>query len=378
MKIKSLLASISLMLLLSTSCVRQQLEEVIYTKALIPVLIDWETKALMYVDNDPDQDLYSASVWLFPTAESRYQGDPLEYKLSDPECGYIEVPVGVYDVLIFNKTTGDYTSSVGFRGTDSFDTFEYYTNVSSKSSLFTSVVDDDFSAEPDLLAAWTFEDGGKLTVTYEEILYYEKIAAVKTLLTKADDPATKATAADFAEFPEELKQLLNVVPERVVHNVTIEERLHNLHSASVAQANLRGMSHSVLLASRKYSTTTMPYVVTFTNKYLDYYGSDCDMMSGSTNVIGLPSQSSSYSVETRFSLIDTYDGTTYWPLVPSTGYFYDVSDQVNNAEIGLDKALWITLYYCDGDPILPDLDPSNSGGFDVGVNDWDEPIIIPL
>ncbi|MFI3248452.1 MAG: DUF5119 domain-containing protein [Rikenellaceae bacterium] len=395
MNIRRFIISLPLLLSLVVSCVRQDLEEIFYSKALIPVLIDWETKALMYVDNDPNNDLYSASLWLFPTANSTYQGAPLEYKLTDPEHDYIDVPVGEYDVLVFNKTVGDYSSNVGFRGTDSFETFEYYTNPSSKATLFSSVCEGEtFSSEPDLLAAWTFADGETLKVTYNEIVWYEKIEDVRS---RTKSSSTKVTEEDFSELPDELKQLIYIVPERLVHKVFIKERLTNLQAASAAQANFRGSSSSVLLASRSYSTETIPYVVTFSEKYYDYFDDSCrDLMVGSSNVIGPLYQESNYSVETIFSLTGTYEGSSTYPASPSTGLYFDASYQVNNAEIDLDKYFTIWICYCGGDgegdddedtPTIPDIDDDDDdyeeshgsdGAFDVGVNSWDDPIVIPL
>ncbi len=409
MKIRSLLLTLPVLLSLALSCVRQDLEEKIYSTALIPVLIDWETKALMYVDNDPDQDLSSASLWLFPTSNSTYQGAALEYKMSDPEYDCIDVPVGEYNVLVFNKSVDDYSSNVGFRGTNSFETFEYYTNTSSTTTLFSSVCSgEEFSAEPDLLAAWTFDDGETLKVTDNEVMYYQKVSDIRTLI-KTKSSATKAEAEDFSDLPAELLQLINIVPERIVHRVTIEERVANLQYAEAAQANFRGSSSSALLASRSYSTTTMPYVVTFTERYLGYYDGGCDLMIGHSNVIGPLEEDSDYSVETIFSLTGTYQGSSTYPISPSTGLYFDASDQVNEAEIDLDKYFTIYISYCDGNggsSAIPELDddddddgdkvdvdidvdddddddddsyePGGDGAFDVNVNDWGDPIDLQL
>ncbi|MFR9515001.1 MAG: hypothetical protein SNH64_06670, partial [Rikenellaceae bacterium] len=83
MRIERLYLLPLMLLSLFCACDRQDLEEYLYSKAMFPVLIDWESKALMSVDDDPDEDLYSASIWLFPTESSTYQGAPLEYKLSN-------------------------------------------------------------------------------------------------------------------------------------------------------------------------------------------------------------------------------------------------------------------------------------------------------
>ncbi|MFR9603866.1 MAG: DUF5119 domain-containing protein [Rikenellaceae bacterium] len=355
------------------SCDRQDLEEKVYTHALLPVLIDWESKALLYVDNDTNGDLYSASVWLFPTATSEYQGDAMEFKLSDPELGYIEVPVGEYDVLVFNKTVSDFTSNVGFRGTDKFDTFEYYINEDSRFSLFSSRSDSDItSLAPDMLAAWSMEDGGTLVVTQGMLGYYEEIVSLRSRYS-----STKATVDDFADLSDDLKQLLYVTPERLIHNVTLVETVWNMNNATAAQATLKGMSTSVNLSKKSYSTTTTSHVVTFTTKdYLDDLEFKHGTMSGSTNVVGPLDEDSSYSVETLFTLASEYDGSLIYPTPPADPYTADVSSQVNEAIIGLDKCFSI---YIDIGIELPELQVEiEDSGFSVNVSDWGETIVIPM
>ncbi|MFR9515475.1 MAG: DUF5119 domain-containing protein, partial [Rikenellaceae bacterium] len=332
-------------------------------------------KALMSVDDDPDEDLYSASIWLFPTESSTYQGAPLEYKLSDPEHEYIEIPIGEYNVLVFNKTVSDYTANVGFRGTDSYETFEYYVNSSTKATLFNSKGSDQESAsEPDMLAAWSFDEGETLKVTFNEIGYYEKVAELRSRTKGNDDVSTKVTADDFSELSDELKQLLYITPERVVHNVTLHEEVENLHSASFAQANLNGLSSSVKLSSKSYSSATSSHVVTFTNKYYTDSDNEDGYMTGSINVIGPLEEESDYSVEVIFTLYEECDGSLTYPTPPADGFLFDVSDQVNEAIIDLDKSFTIYL----DQVALPYIMNKGDSGFNVTVTDWGDPTVVPL
>lgn len=357
-----------------SSCVRQTLEEVLYSKALIPVLIDWESKAAMYVDDDPEEDLYSASVWLFPTADSKYQGDPLEYKLADPEHEYIEVPVGEYDVLVFNKTVDDYSGSVGFRGTDSFDTFEYYLQPSvSASSLFSISKSDDVetSQYPDLLAAWSMEDGGKLVITYNEITSYEAVSDARSRTKSRAD--TKVTADDFSDLDPALLQLVGITPERLTHHVTVIETIENIHSLYYAQVTLEGLSSSVKLASKDYSSDITSHLATLTTMVYTDQENQIGEISGSFNIIGPLDESSSYYLNTYFNLMEEYNGSYLFPTPPEGSLTTDVTDQVENAVLGLEKHFDIRA-----SATLPYLVLSGNGGFDIIVGEWGPTTVIPM
>lgn len=365
-----------LSLFVMSSCHRQVLEDVLYNKALIPVIIDWETRALLYVDNDPENDLYSASVWLFPTPESEYQGEPLEYRLGDPEYGYIEVPVGEYDVLVFNKTISDYSDNVGFRGTNGFDTFEYYVNYDTRASLFSKVDDkEEAYSYPDMLAAWSTNETNRLKVTLDMLGYYEfvKIVRSRVARSRAEDTTTKVTADDLSDLDPELLQLTNIVTERLVHNVTTKVDVTNLRSATSAEGSLLGMSSSVLLASHKYSTSTVSHNALFTSRVFTDEEKRNGYLLSNFNVIGPLESDSDYSVKLLFTLVDEYEGSILYPTPPAAPFVRDVSSQVNNAEIGLEKHLDL---YIDEAIDLPDV--SLGGGFDIGVDDWGETVIIPL
>ncbi len=380
------------LLLTSVSCHRQKLEEILYTKALIPVLIDWETRALLDVDNDPDENLYSASVWLFPTAESFYQGDPLECKLSNAVYDYIEVPIGIYDVLVFNNTVGEYSSNVGFRGTDSFDTFEYYTNPYTTSSSSSSSVDGkELRLEPDLLAAWRTTEDTRLVVTKDMI---EQIAAIlickeyindKYIVNRSTTSSAVASksisVSDFDDLDDEFKQLLNLMPERLTHIITVTECVSNLHSASAALGTMCGMSSSVTLAGANYSSTQTAHYFYFENKYLTSEDGRDGYIDAEFRAIGPLAQEESplYDLKSLFSLYATYNDSYYYPTPPDDPYSFDVTEQVFDGEaaMGLDKVIPIDIC-TQADVTLPDVGVGGEGGFEPNVNGWDDEIDVPI
>ncbi len=382
--------SLSILYLLTVGCHRQKLKEIVYTKALIPVLINWETRALLYADNDPDQDLYSASVWLFPRQSSEYQGAPLEYRLDNAVYSYIDVPIGVYDVLVFNKTIGEFSSNVGFRGTDKFDTFEYYTKpyVDSKSSKVYDG-DQELRLEPDLLAAWRSEHDKPLVVTADMIRQMSDIVLCRDHLatrfmsgkgTSMAAAALNIKPSDFDDLSQEMRQLIDLKAERLTHITPIREYVRNLHSAKKAVGTLCGVSSSVKLAAAEYSTTQTAYNFTFDSKTITSDDEKDGYMDCEFRVTGplAEKEHASYQIKNLFILHEEHDGSYIFPTEDDGPLSFEVADLVNEgvAKMGLDKVIPITISY-DFGIVLPDVE-FGSDGFDANVNGWDDEVIVPL
>ena len=390
---KQLQFTIVLFILASVvGCHRQKLEEIVYTKALLPVLIDWETGALLDVDNDPDENLYSSSVWLFPRAGSKYQGAPLEYRLGNAVYDYLDVPIGVYDVLVFNKTVGEYSENVGFRGTDKFDTFEYYTEPY-LSSISKSVEIDglELRCEPDLLAVWRSSDDKPLEVTYEMIMRIDDIIRCRdNIATKylKDIKAVSLSVAsknispdEFNELDEDMSQLVNLVPERLTHIVPTRMYVNNIHSAKLAIGVLKGMSSSVKLASAEYSTTQTAYRFSFTSKTFTDDEKKNGYMDAEYRIIGPLSEDSNadYELQSSFTLFNyESDEDLVYPEPPADSFKFNVNSQIKSGReaMGLDKVIPVEIDE-DENVTLPDI-ALPGGGFDVDLNDWDDEIDVPI
>ncbi len=386
----TILLALLTLLIASVSCHRQELEEVFYSKALLPILINWESKAQMDIEEDPNDDLYSASVWLFPTSESRYQGDPLVYKLTNAVYDYIEVPIGVYDILVFNKTIGEFSSNVGFCGTDQFETFEYYTKPYLASNYKGASVDDkEVRLEPDLLAVWRSSAQGQLVVTLEMIHKIESIQLCrenldsKFFVGKAESSkviALNITPDDFADLDKELTQLVGLEPERLTHTITVEQCVNNLHSASSATGAMCGISSSVKMARAEYSQIQTAQYFPFDTKTITAENGKNGYMNAKFRVIGTVAQTlnPTYDLKTQFTLFDTYDDSYIYPTPPNEAFSFEVTDQIFEGEalMGLDKLIALSTCHL-GDVTIPDISVGGDG-FDVNVNGWDNEIIVPL
>ncbi len=343
------------------SCERRPLEEPGYRTALIPVSILWEDAGLD-PDNDPAHDVYSASVWLFAKDGSPLFGDKpyREYRLVNPSEGEIEVPVGEYSVLIFNNTVSDFSSNVAFRGTDSYETFEYYAFPNTRSSYMRSE-GKSLILEPDILAAWhldTFEvTSGMITRT-----------RTRGNDLRADDP---------------VRSLLDVRPQLLTPRVHVIAHVHNLAAAASASAALLGMGSSVLLATGRTQAPASTYVFSMNNRQLE----EPDLMHGTVeaqfNSFG-PLQTSDnpqYGLEISFSLHQSYKGSVTFPTPPAPPFTFDVTGQVYSveAELHIDLEIGIEVGH-EIDLPLPvnGGGTGGKGGFGIGVSDWGDPINIPI
>lgn len=354
------------------SCHRQKIYDTSCPYALIPVLIDWESKALLDINNDPDDDLYSASVWLFPTEQSSYQGSPLEYRIQNAVHDVISIPIGIYKVLIFNKTTDDYSDNVGFRGIDSYDDFEYYVLYDTSSSLFSDITDEEVKLlEPELLAAWSMSGDEVLEISSQMVSYADIVDSLSgNIVSKSS--YQEISVDDYSTLPEELKQLVGVAPKRLTHIVKVDKGVTNLNSAKSAQGRLYGMCGSVKLASGVYSNQRGIYTFQYTDRKYNSGSTTDGVIEAEFNVIGrLGSSEQEYNIETLFTLASDYDNSTTYPTPPQSPFNDDVTDQIEGNHLGLDLYIDITI---DQNAELPEIATGSDDSFNLGVDDWDEEV----
>ena len=366
-----LLVSVS-MAVANHSCVRQELEEDFYSTALIPVRIDWSLTDLD-PDNDPNGDIFSASVWFFPKSGSRYQGAPLVYKLSNPRGQNIEVPIGIYSILIFNNTIDEYSGNVGFRGTDRYETFEYYSkpNLASNNTRAGEITP---ILEPDYLAAWRMD-------TYEVT---PDMVMVTRSMTKANMSESRIISADVAT-----KALSAITPLPLTKRVHIVIKVVNINAAKAAQGNFINTSHSVFLAQGSYTNSASSFVFPLNNrKYLE--GSNTvGTIEATFNTFGLREGNilGQYMLSTTFILNSEYGGSMVYPTPPAAPYLFDVTKEFTES---IASVIVISIGFNagpGGDPataIPPELPEGigaggNGGGlFGISVEEWGEVEDIPV
>lgn len=344
-----------------SSCERRPLVDELHETALIPVSIDW-SEALLDPDNDPNGDVYSASVWLFPQPDSRYQGKPLEFKLNNPRGGEIEVPVGKYAVLVFNNTVMDFSENVGFRGTDKYETFEYYALPDTRASRYSKSGYDNLILEPDIIAAWNLDE-------------FEVTPDMVTLTRSTSENSSLAAR-------QQVKALSNVTPHRLTYVVKSLVRVVGLNNAKAAQGAVTGFGSSVFLATGRVAPPPSTLVFNLNNRqWLNSEQTVGTIESAPFNAFGPASGDPSAACYhlTSFTLRGEWEGSTTYPTPPAAPFTHYITNQINK-NISLYINLNVGFEVKPGNPeiVLPDFSIQGDGGFGVGLEDWGEEVVIPL
>ena len=338
--------SLGLALSLLVSCERRPVDEDSYDKAKVPVTIDWVTLAKL----DPDknkEDIYRASVWFFSKDGAVFDGKSYkEFRLSDPRSGEVTLPIGHYSILVFNNSVDEFSDNVGFRGTDAYDTFEYYAKPATDSRAGANPV-----LEPDILAAW-------------RIAEYE---VTPEMVRESRGLTTSLTEAERAQAKEDLKKLLNLQPERLTYTVHARAYVGYLKScAKPADAVLIGMAHSVKLASKEVSITPSSFSFQMNNRQYDPANPKNGWIESYFETLGMLAEPTDYRLTLRFTLIGSYNGSTSFPASSASPFTFDVTGQLRNHPSASDADYYIKLK--DSDNItLPELIP---GSFSPAIGDW--------
>lgn len=359
------------------SCERRHLVEGYQTTALIPINIDW-SDAKLDPDDDPDDDVYSASAWFFPDDTSQ---TVIQKRLTDASGGTVELPVGTYSVLIFNNTVSDF-SNIQFRGTDSFDTFEAYSGADTKSVFYSKSDATEVTSKPEILASWSITD---FEVT-EEMVTTSRTIDLSTLVTATASTSTDITASTSTKTSttlstkaaatrtteENLATLTSVKPQLVVDTASVVVHVQGLNNASSASGTHTGLASSVFMASGTTSDDQITHSFTLSDR--SYYdGSSSDgTVSASYRSFGRHSDRDdlSHSMSIDFTLNDDSSHPTQE---------FDITDQVHSTDDRLGLLTTVGLSDSDTDHtiVLPDVD-TDSDGFSIGLDDWDTEVDIPL
>lgn len=346
---KQLLPLIIIVVLLG--CKRREMSEESYVlTALIPINIDW-SEAKLDPDNDPQDDVYSASAWFYSQDDDSQ--DVIIKRLTNPSGDTIELPVGTYSVLIFNNTINDF-ANIEFRGTDSFDSFEAYSSSDTQSIFYSKADGTSTSVKPDILATWSITD---FEVSQE-------------MVTVSRNGGYSAMATRSTE--ENLAKLSDVKPQLVVDTASVTVHVQGLNNASSATGVHTGLSSSVYMASGTTSDNQTSHTFTLSNRtYYDDSSSD-GTVSASYRSFGRHSQTDtlSHSLQIDFTLNDSSSHPTQE---------FDVSDQVNSSSSRLQLSTTVGLEDSDSDHtiVLPDVS-IDGDGFNIGLDDWDTEVDVPL
>ena len=342
--------SLGLALSLLVSCERRPVDEESYDKAVIPVTIDWVTLANLDPVNDKE-DIYRASVWFFSKDGDVFDGKSYkEFRFSDPRSGEVTLPMGHYSIIIFNNSIDEFSDNVGFRGTDAYDTFEYYAKPATDSRAGANPV-----LEPDVLAAWRIPE-------------YE---VTPEMVRETRGLSSALTEEERAQAQSDLKKLLNLQPERLTYTVHAKAYVSYLKSCSKpADAVLIGMAHSVKLASKEVSMTPSSFSFQMNNRKYDTANPKNGWIEAYFETLGMLAEPIDYRLTLRFTLIGSYNGSTSYPVSSASPFTFDVTGQLKTHPSSSDADYYIELK--DSDNVtLPELIP---GSFTPSIDDWGDDV----
>lgn len=330
---------------LMIACERQLLYDACKHKtALIPVKIDWIYSGINPELADEDDFVHKVSFRFFP----KDGGQPFElYLEGNVHEGYLEVPIGDYDLLVMNESViEDY-----WKEFVSFSDINHFEGISAEIKamdptpfeFYKAAVDEKFVADMPKMASWSVRD---YSITFETVNDTRK-----------------------NESSDRQKHALHVPMQRLTHDCKVIATVKNLKYAQLMRGAQRLFANKVYLSSRKTYASPATHLFTL-NGRKTINGSLTD---GTTErifrtfgILPVPAQ---YTLGVDIILTD---GCRY---VPSDGgkLEYNVTDYVNSyfgkslEDRLLKDYIEIPLFFS-----LPQVD----GGIDVG--DWgdDEDIII--
>ncbi|MGL5938701.1 MAG: DUF5119 domain-containing protein [Phocaeicola sp.] len=351
------LFSLFLLLVTTTSCHRRPLVDILPNQVVLPITVDWSLTGLD-PDDDPDENLVSFSVWLFPDGG----GKPQEFILY--RCGgEIIVKVGTYQVLIFNNNQKDYRNL-------KFDSLHSWKNaraVARPHAIYSNrpgIIEN-----PEILAAWSLE---KLEVTPEMLRYTQ---ALRNGESKGYTPSS--------ELINRMNQLQNVKPERRVFDLKTVVHVKNLNSARSASARLYSTAAGTMLVGGE----ELKKERTEGEEVNDEKSSPVSQLYALANPTYYPTSGRHGTVE---ATVGTF-GLFLKDLLPKYEFemeFFLGSDKSQYKMIDITKTVCAIkpletgeyqILLEIGSPESPAIElPESSGGMDVGFDDWGNIIDIPI
>ena len=326
------------LLLIINACERRPLEDDFAQTAQIPVRIDWSESGV------PVEQMHRASVLLYPITG----GTPLEYHLeSDLTFRLIDVPVGVYSVLVFNETKDqDDWTNLTFTGIDRYETIAAEGLPEEAKAFYSRTTDLPLIKNPDPLAAWSLD--------------YFEVTSGMVIQTRSRNRASY-------NIETEIPDLTHVKPQPRIEELTITARVTNLSSSMQVTGTINGMASGVYLVSGKKIPVPSAHAFLLNGRVYDDNGKD-GTTTRTFNIFGqLPVPTAIYEMDVDILL---HDGTIHpqevFDVTKLIRHFTDAIIPLNTVEVG-------SALPPDHPIILPLMDVG--GG--ISVDDWNE-VVIPL
>ena len=316
--------------------------------AEVNIIADWSLSGLTVHPN-------GHTVMFFPQ-----DGGGPTLRLSHGDTVSANLPLGMYDVIVFNETFDDF-DCIEFTGRNSFNDIAA---VCSRSELVRSGYR--VFEEPDLLASAVIND---FEVTEGMVNETRAITRARTAARKA---GTRADAGGQLS-----RQLTwTVRPTPLVHTVRVRVAVHGLDRVSSTGAYISGFSQGVYLATGIPMDAAVTHKLTFTGRHFDDGSATRGWLDGSFHSFGLAGSGESDTADCGIDFRAVLpDGSTFQDIRSLKGRIRENQTEFKvsfEIDVGFDDS------HQDGPVVIPDVeppDPPDSGGWQVQVGDWDEEVI---
>ena len=340
---------------LLTSCHRQLLEDWYYTKAMIPISVDWSV-----CDVNPQ----NVSVFFFNESDGKIVLQHYYENNNNQIQSYVEIPVGKYTVLVFNELPGQIVNL-------NIDNINNFNTILAKGKKATNVSlpieNDIYLDQPGQLASVIVRH---FEVNDDMVYYTNNISLSNNIILDEK----------LDENLEHIKALMNLVPLRNLSQFKMQLHVLGLNNARMpALINLRNVSESYIFDNNSDGITPVTYQSTTNNRIYDNNNKKDGIVSCDIDLFGVLGNRSSMIdqssidpiiLDIRFMLIDKER-----TIVQKS---FDITNLIK-FELQNNGTMLLLLDLNDSVP-LPDVVPESSGGesgFDTSVEDW-EVIDVPL
>lgn len=360
----------------SLSCRRQKLEDTYRFIAHMPITIDWSKSLLK------ESRIANVAICAYPEDG----GKPISILSDNIYFNVLKLPIGEYDILIYNELLGDVKGLESDNADDFNNVLSHIIPIENPKILFDTLRMNEIVAEHhDRISTWAMRD---LVVTPEmveltrsdEYAQYinESISKTKALLhdesSKSEDiklptlPHVETTTGSITELKsatEAIENLSKVSPQCENTVLHFNVRVGNLNNAMKIEALLRGMEYGAYLSSDKRESIEDKNIVYESIVNNRIYDNPTNGIHGYFNLIVNTFGAGAcdkYYLDLCFAL---NDGKVL-------KFSYDITSYI--LEGGKSKYITIDLGSIEDPAIM--LPPCRDAGFNV--DDWDDEIIVDI
>lgn len=347
---------------LAVSCDYREFSYIIYDTCDIWVEVDW-TK---FTEEEPT----GMSVYCYPRDHSH---EPYLYRSNDITGVMVHLPVGTYDILVFNQSIDEF-GSMRFEGMEDYSTACAVLEEKKTKWKVKTAEDESVKYEPEWLGVDT-EEG--LEVTQSMVEQTWSIRPLTAAYTRASSSRSDAV------------KVVTLHPVNLVYSANIYIRVYGINNLRMGRGSISGMAEEVNLSTGRRSTSTVTHALETWTVTTDAYDVTRGYFYTTFRCFGLPESGTgkaSSNLPPEASVLDiTYllrDNET------ECDYSYKIGDRIECHDDILELDLYIGKDGYDpqaptyeGDPdrpvILPEVKTKESG-FTATIDDWGDISTIPV